>query len=85
MKILSIIWNPSYDYKDKIISQFGLAGAAKVLVEALEFEPLHISRISEKTALCAQEILSVATELELLDIIVAYSGQRYAINNNIIL
>ena len=75
----------SSDYKDKIISQFGLAGAAKVLVEALEFEPLHISRISEKTALSAQEILSVATELELLDIIVAYSGQRYALNNNIIL
>lgn len=52
---------------------------SKAVYRFLREEPVHISELSLYTALTPSQILTAMTELELLDLAQAYSGQRYAL------
>lgn len=67
------------DQKDKIISEYSLEGNCEKLIRALSTEEKHISELVRITGLTSGEILSAITELEIFDLVVTFSGQRYAL------
>lgn len=56
-----------------------LSENSKAVYRFLREEPLHISELALYTGLTPSQILTAVTELELLDRIEAFSGQRYAL------
>ncbi len=56
-----------------------LTDVAKKIYAILEFEPLHVDTISEKSGLTMAETLSALTELEVYGLIESLSGRRYTI------
>ena len=56
-----------------------LSENAGMIYRALNKNPAHISALAEKTELRPSQILTAVTELELVDVIESYSGQRYSL------
>lgn len=58
-----------------------LSEKQRKVYEALEFEPIHVDDLTRKVDLACYEVLSVLTELELMDTITAHSGRRYSLKD----
>ena len=56
-----------------------LTDRQKKLYEVLTFEPVHVDDLTHKIGWACYEVLSVLTELELLELVTAYSGRRYSL------
>lgn len=57
----------------------GLTEKQKKLYEILTFEPAHVDDLAHEAGLEIYEVLSVLTELELLELVTAHSGRRYSL------
>lgn len=76
---------PEFAAVKEIIGERLLEGAsanAEIVYRVLNTEPMHISKVCEKTGLKVSSIYSSVTELELLGYIRSFSGQRYCIIPN---
>ncbi len=56
-----------------------LTDKQKKIYSLMDEEPVHVDELTQKSGLACYEVLSVLTELELLDIIKAHSGRRYSL------
>ena len=57
----------------------GLSDKQMKIYSLMDEEPVHVDELTQKSGLACFEVLSVLTELELLDVIKAHSGRRYSI------
>lgn len=57
----------------------GLSDKQMKIYSLMDKEPIHVDELTVQSGLACFEVLSVLTELELLDAIEAHSGRRYSI------
>ena len=51
----------------------------KKIYSLMDEEPVHVDELTQKSGLACFEVLSVLTELELIEVVKAHSGRRYSI------
>lgn len=65
--------------REKPPAPHGLTEKQKALYEILTVEPIHADDLAREVGWEIYEILSVLTELELLELVTAHSGRRYSL------
>jgi len=70
---------PENILKEKVAQTQGLSPAERALYMNLGKEPESLDALAEKTGVSAPELMSAATALELMELIVSYPGNRVSL------